>query len=227
MSVSLSCQSVGKSFPLRNGELIVLRDISFELEAGESAVIMGPSGSGKSTLLNILGTLDPPSSGLVTLDGVDPYKLTAPELARFRNERLGFVFQDQHLLGQCNVLENVLLPTLAQTGHPDATERARELLGDVGLQDRLEHHPAELSGGERQRVAIARALINEPAVVLADEPTGNLDQETAKRIAGLLRDLQRARQVTMLVVTHSSKLARRFPRRLDVVGGRLVPRRGN
>ena len=211
---------------MRSGELTVLREVSFTLEAGESAVIMGPSGSGKSTLLNILGTLEPPSSGLVTIDGCDPYRLTPPELARFRNERIGFIFQDQHLLGQCCVLENVLLPTLAQPGRPDATSRARALLERVGLEDRLEHHPAELSGGERQRVAIARALINQPAVVLADEPTGNLDQETAGRIAGLLRELQRAEKVTLLVVTHSSKLARRFPRRLDVVDGTLVPRRG-
>ena len=226
MPVSLCAESVQKSFPTRGGDLVVLRQVSLTLAAGESAVVMGPSGSGKSTLLNILGTLEPPTGGWVTIDGCNPFDLPEGELARFRNQRIGFVFQDHHLLGQCNVLENVLLPTLASAGRPDASGRARELLQRVGLADRLDHRPAELSGGERQRVAIARGLINRPAVLLADEPTGNLDRKTADRIATLLAEIHHDQNVTLLVVTHSHELAARFARRFDVVDGTLVARRG-
>jgi lipoprotein-releasing system ATP-binding protein len=226
MSVSLCAESVTKSFPTRGGDLVVLREVSLTLAAGESAVVMGPSGSGKSTLLNILGTLEPPTGGRVTIAGCNPFDLPEAELARFRNQRIGFVFQDHHLLGQCNVLENVLLPTLASAGRPDAAGRARELLQRVGLADRLDHRPAELSGGERQRVAIARALINRPAVLLADEPTGNLDHKTADRIATLLAEVHRDQKVTLLVVTHNQELAARFTRRFDVVDGTLVARQG-
>ena len=226
MPVSLCAQSIRKTFPTRSGELVVLRDVSLSLATAESAVITGPSGSGKSTLLNILGTLDAPTAGTVTIDGRDPFALSEAELARFRNERIGFVFQDQHLLPQCNVLENVLLPTLADAGRPPATERARHLLDRVGLADRLDHRPAELSGGERQRAAIARALINQPAVVLADEPTGNLDRKTADRVATLLTDIHRDENVTLVVVTHSQALADRFTHRFEVADGTLVPCNG-
>ena len=226
MSVSLCAESVTKSFPTRGGDLVVLREVSLTLAAGESAVVMGPSGSGKSTLLNILGTLEPPTGGRVTIDGCNPFDLPEAKLARFRNQRIGFVFQDHHLLGQCSALENVLLPTLASAGRPDAAGRARELLQRVGLADRLDHRPAELSGGERQRVAIARALINRPAVLLADEPTGNLDHKTADRIATLLAEVHRDQKVTLLVVTHNQELAARFTRKFDVVDGTLVARQG-
>ena len=226
MAISLHAESIDKSFPTRTGNLVVLRGVSLTLSTGESAVIMGPSGSGKSTLLNILGTLEPPSGGRVTIEGCDPYNLSERELAEFRNQRVGFIFQDQHLLGQCCVLENVLLPTLAKSGGQDATQRARDLLDRVGLSDRLDHRPAELSGGERQRVAIARALINRPALVLADEPTGNLDQKTANRIAALLSEIHRDEDVTLVVVTHSPDLANRFEHRFDVVDETLVAHQG-
>ena len=226
MSISLCAESIEKRFPTRSGDLVVLRDVSLTLAAGDSAVIMGPSGSGKSTLLNILGTLEPPSAGRVTIEDCDPFDLSERELARFRNQRVGFIFQDQHLLGQCAVLENVLLPTLAMPGRHDSTARARDLLDRVGLADRLDHRPAELSGGERQRVAIARALINRPAVLLADEPTGNLDRKTADRIAVLLAEIHRDENVTLVVVTHSQELADRFAQRYDVVDGTLVARQG-
>ncbi|UCE60691.1 MAG: ABC transporter ATP-binding protein [Phycisphaerales bacterium] len=226
MPVSLCAESIKKHFPTRSGELAVLRDVSLTLDAGESAAIMGPSGSGKSTLLNILGTLDTPTAGTVTIDGKNPFELDERELARFRNQRIGFVFQDQHLLPQCCVLENVLLATLVTRGGNDATERARRLLDRVGLSDRLKHLPAELSGGERQRVAIARALINNPTLVLADEPTGNLDQTTADSIASLLSEVHRDENVTLLVVTHSRPLAERFERRFDVADGTLVELEG-
>jgi lipoprotein-releasing system ATP-binding protein len=226
MSTGLSAQSIQKRFPTRSGDLVVLRDVSLTLAAGQAAVIMGPSGSGKSTLLNILGTLEPPTAGSLTIDGCNPFELPERELARFRNRRVGFVFQDHHLLGQCCVLENVLLPTLAERGGPDASERARALLDRVGLADRLDHRPAELSGGERQRVAIARALINRPAVLLADEPTGNLDRATAERVASLLLDIHRDEHATLVLVTHNQELADRFARRFDVVDGTLVARQG-
>ncbi|MFQ5490924.1 MAG: ABC transporter ATP-binding protein [Phycisphaerae bacterium] len=219
----LQAQSIEKRYETQGGSLEVLRDASLSLEPGESAVIMGPSGSGKSTFLNIIGTLERPSGGKLTLDGTDPFALTEPELAGFRNRRVGFIFQDHHLLPQCTVLENVLLPTLAEKGAVGDTERARKLLERVGLSDRLDHRPAELSGGERQRTAIARALINRPALVLADEPTGNLDRTTAQAVADLLAELPAEEQAVLLVVTHSEGLADRFQRRLDLLDGTLRP----
>src|SRR5262245_20917723 len=188
--MSLQVDHLQKDYPTRSGPLTVLRDVGFTLEPGESLAVMGPSGSGKSTLLHILGTLDRPTSGTVRLAGQDPFALSEKELADFRNRHVGFVFQDHHLLPQCSVLENVLIPTLvARDGNAGAW--ARELLGRVGLADRLDHRPAELSGGERQRVAIARALVRKPQLLLADEPTGNLDRRTAERVAELLLDLHR------------------------------------
>lgn len=217
----LEAKSITKSFPTRSGELIVLRDVSLSLDVGEAAAILGPSGSGKSTLLNILGTLEPPSAGRVTLDGRDPFTLPARDLARFRNHQIGFIFQDHHLLPQCSVLENVLLPTLTEPRPNDTLDRARQLIDRVGLAARLDHRPAELSGGERQRVAIARALVNHPRLVLADEPTGNLDRHTAGDVGALLAELHREQAVLLVVVTHSDALAARFARRIELLDGTL------
>lgn len=217
----LQATKLSKSYPTRSGELPVVRDVSLSLKRGEAAVIMGPSGSGKSTLLNMLGTLEPPTSGEVSLNETNPFTLNERQLARFRNRHIGFVFQEHHLLPQCSVVENVLLPTLAHSDNRDRLERARSLLDRVGLSGRLEHRPAELSGGERQRVAIARALINEPSVLLADEPTGNLDRKTAETIADLLMEVHREQGVILLIVTHSRQLADRFAKRWELVDGVL------
>jgi lipoprotein-releasing system ATP-binding protein len=217
----LSAESIAKTYSTRAGPLIVLCDVSFALAPGQSAAILGPSGSGKSTLLNILGTLETPTAGRVTLDDCDPFTLPARELARFRNQQVGFVFQDHHLLPQCSVLENVLVPTLAGGPADDAEPRARSLLQRVSLADRLDHRPAELSGGEKQRVTLARALINRPRLVLADEPTGNLDRATAEPVAELLATLPSEHNVILVVVTHSETLAGRFERRYDLVAGSL------
>jgi lipoprotein-releasing system ATP-binding protein len=221
----LIASSLTKSYPTPRGQLTILRDITFSLDRGDAVAIMGPSGSGKSTLLYILGALEPPSSGSVTLDGQDPYRLAEREQAAFRNKSIGFVFQDHSLLPQCSVLENVLAPTLvapASERNPKHEEaRARALLTQVGLADRLDHRPAELSGGEKQRAALARALIRNPALMLCDEPTGNLDRTSADTVASLLLDLHTARNTMLVVVTHSSVLAERFPRRHEMNEGRL------
>lgn len=219
----LAVRDVAKEFLTRTDPLVVLRGCSFELARGENLAILGPSGSGKSTLLQIVGTLDRPTSGQILLGGDDPFQLSEPKLAVFRSERIGFVFQDHHLLPQCTVLENVLVPTLAGGGATeDAFDRARMLLDRVGLAQRLDHRPAELSGGERQRVAIARALIRRPMVLLADEPTGNLDRSTAASIGDLLLELQQLEQTMLVVVTHSLELAARFQRNVELDAGRLV-----
>lgn len=192
-----------------------------ELDAGDALVVTGPSGSGKSTLLHILGALDTPDAGRLTLDGVDPSELSEPELARFRNRTVGFVFQDAHLLPQYTVLENVLMPTLAfRDGREGADDRARDLLRRVGLEHRLEHRPAELSGGERQRAAVARALIRNPTLLLCDEPTGSLDQKTAGAVTDLLFDLHEEERPILVVVTHNPELAERFPRQCRLEEGR-------
>jgi lipoprotein-releasing system ATP-binding protein len=184
---------------------------------------MGPSGSGKSTLLHLIGTLDQPSSGSIEINQRTPFVLPEPELAKFRNQVIGFVFQDHHLLPQFSVLENVLVPTWAfKTNDKDAKNHAYELLERVGLSHRLDHRPAELSGGERQRVAIARALINRPSLLLCDEPTGDLDQKTAESVASLLLELHRAEKNILIVVTHSLELAGRFNRRFELREGRCV-----
>jgi lipoprotein-releasing system ATP-binding protein len=184
---------------------------------------MGPSGGGKSTLLFLLGALDEPSSGTVRLDGQDPFALSRDELARFRNEKVGFVFQDHCLLPQCSVLENVLAPTLIAP-RADYASRARSLLRRVGLEERLDHRPAALSGGEKQRVAIARALIREPKLVLCDEPTGNLDGETAESVSSLLLDPELRENRILVTVTHNENLADRFPSRTELREGRLRKR---
>ena len=220
----LIAANVSKQYPTRSEPLIVLRDISLELTSGENLAVLGPSGCGKSTLLHILGTLDDPSSGSVTLDNINPTTLAEPALATFRHEQIGFIFQEHHLLPQCSVLENVLIPTLAYSGpKPEIVERARMLLERVGLSSRLDHRPAELSGGERQRAAIARALINRPALLLADEPTGNLDRTTAAQISKLLLELQAAENTMLVVVTHSADLAALLQRRVTIDDGRLIP----
>ena len=218
----LLVENVSKEFPTRAEPLVVLREVSFELGECQNVAIVGPSGSGKSTLLNIIGALEPPSGGRVVLDGQDPAELDEPRLAAFRNRRIGFVFQDHHLLPQCSVLENVLVPTVAAgPTKSEAVRRAGMLLDRVGLKQRIDHRPAELSGGERQRVALARALINQPDLLLADEPTGNLDRTTAARIAKLLLDLQKQEQMMLVVVTHSDRLATLMSRQLDLDEGEL------
>jgi lipoprotein-releasing system ATP-binding protein len=218
----LLVENVSKQFPTRAEPLVVLRDVSLALPQGQNLAIVGPSGSGKSTLLSIIGTLDSPSGGRVVLDGQDPARLDEPRLAAFRNRQIGFVFQDHHLLPQCSVLENVLVPTVAAgPTKPESVRRAGMLLDRVGLKDRLDHRPAELSGGERQRVALARALINQPTLLLADEPTGNLDRTTAARIAELLLDLQQHEQMMLIVVTHSDRLAGLMSRQLELDEGKL------
>jgi lipoprotein-releasing system ATP-binding protein len=222
----LSVANVSKHYPTPRGPLTVLSDVTMGLGPGEAAVITGPSGCGKSTLLYMLGALEAPSAGTITLGGVNPFTLPAAALADFRNGQIGFVFQDHSLLPQCTVLENVLIPTLVgrrgEGGSRAAhVARARTLLDHVGLADRLEHRPGELSGGEKQRVAIARALIREPRLVLCDEPTGNLDETTADTVAALLLALHRRQQTILIVVTHSERLAARFPIRFAIAAGRV------
>ena len=219
---SLLVEHVAKQYPTRGEPLAVLRDVSLELSRGQNVAVLGPSGSGKSTLLSIIGALETPSSGRVVLDGRDPATLAEPELAMLRNRQIGFVFQDHHLLPQCSVLENVLLPTTASgRTPPEAVRRAHTLLDRVGLGDRHDYRPAELSGGQRQRVALARALINAPLLLLADEPTGNLDRTTAERVGELLLELQRQEQTMLMVVTHSARLAGLMDRRLELDEGVL------
>ena len=213
---------VTKEYPTRSQPLRVLRGVSLQLSAGENLAILGPSGCGKSTLLHIIGTLDLPSGGRVSLEGANPFALDEPKLADFRNHKIGFIFQDHHLLPQCSALENVLLPTLAGgRATSEAVDRARMLLDRVGLADRAEHLPGELSGGERQRTAVARALINRPVLLLADEPTGNLDRRTAADVARLLLELQAQEHTMLIAVTHSLDLAGMLMRRMELNDGRL------
>ena len=217
----LRISDLHRSFDTPAGPLAVLRGISLEMDEGESAAIMGPSGCGKSTLLQIIGALDSPTSGSVTLDGVNPFTLSEPEQALFRNTRIGFVFQDHCLLPQLAVIENVLAPLLVGPRDPEAPARARRLLDEVGLGGRLAHRPSELSGGEKQRVAIARALIRKPRLLLCDEPTGNLDQASAESVGDLLSRIQSGSATTVMVVTHSPLLAARFDRQHRLTGGTL------
>ena len=220
----LTVSNVTKDYPTPTGPLRILEDVSFSMAPGEAAAIMGPSGSGKSTLLYILGALDRPTSGTVTLGSEDPFTLNANALAAFRNRRIGFIFQDHALLPQCSVLENVLVPTLVGAPDPDAPSRAKALVDRVGLASRLGHRPAQLSGGEKQRVAIARALIRQPQLLLCDEPTGNLDATSADAVATLLFELHQAQKTVLVVVTHSDALAARFPTRFQLQQRTLVRR---
>jgi lipoprotein-releasing system ATP-binding protein len=222
---ALNVSHVSKSYPTARGPLAVLDDVSLTLAAGDAAAIMGPSGSGKSSLLYLLGALEPPSSGTITLNGQNPFALEGQALARFRNEQIGFVFQDHCLLPQLSVLENVLLPTLVARGGADDTARAKALVEQVGLTDRLDHRPAALSGGERQRAAIARALIRRPRLLLCDEPTGNLDRASAENVAAALLDLHGRQQTILIIVTHSAQLAEKCPIRFEL-GDRRLRRAG-
>ena len=220
----LEVDRISKSFPSPSGELHVLDGVSFGMAPGDRMAIMGPSGSGKSTLLSILGALEHPTSGAVRLDGADPGAMTADERAAFRNRRIGFVFQEHHLLAGCTAADNVVLPALA-TGsvHRDIEVRARRLLERVGLGDRLGSFPGELSGGERQRVAVARALVLSPRLVLADEPTGQLDAHASATVTELLVELASEAGGMLIVVTHADAVAARVGTVRHLVDGRLMP----
>jgi len=220
----LDVSNVSKEYQTPRGTLSILADVNLSLAPGQAAAITGPSGSGKSSLLYVLGALEPPTSGTVTLGGQNPFELAPAAVAEFRNRQIGFVFQDHCLMPQCSVLENVLVPTLVSGGsdRDGDLDRARTLIDRVGLTTRLEHRPAELSGGEKQRVAIARALVRQPRLVLCDEPTGNLDPATAESVAALLLELHRQQQTILVVVTHSAALAAQFPVRFELKDKRLV-----
>jgi lipoprotein-releasing system ATP-binding protein len=221
----LEAKNLTKEYPTPRGPIPILSGITLSLSRADAVSIMGPSGSGKSTLLYILGALEPPTSGEVSLDGRNPFLLKEKELAAFRNKQIGFIFQDHCLLPQCSVLENVLIPTLVAERKNGAYEQtARKLLEEVGLTGRLDHRPSELSGGEKQRVALARALILDPLVVLCDEPTGNLDHASAEIVAALLLELNRRRKSILVVVTHSAELGARFPIRFELLERTLCPR---
>ena len=219
----LKVDHVSKEYPSPSGPLKIVSDVSLSLARGDAVSIMGPSGSGKSTLLYLMGALEPPTSGTISLDGQNPFQLKEKELAAFRNKEIGFIFQDHCLLPQCSVLENVLTPTLVSSADSDSEDRARTLLDVVGLADRLDHRPAQLSGGEKQRVALARALIMKPQLLLCDEPTGNLDHKSAEVVASLLLDLHQQQQTILIVVTHSAELAARFPKRYELIDQQLRP----
>ena len=221
----LRLANVTKRYPgAADGDLPVLRGLSLEVARGETIAIVGPSGCGKSTLLNLIGTLDLPDSGELILDGQRLDTLDELALAATRNRQIGFIFQSHHLLPQCTVLENVLVPALASgdtASRAQAMERAKQLLTRVGLSERMNYRPGQLSGGERQRVAVVRALINQPKLLLADEPTGALDRHNADALATLLLDLNREQNITLIVVTHAPDLARKMDRVLELRDGRL------
>ena len=226
-SADLHVSQLSKSFPTPAGSLDVLRQVDLQLAGGESLAVVGPSGCGKSTLLHILGTLERPTSGAVLLGKTNPFELDELAVARFRNEQIGFIFQDHHLLPQLSVWENLLIPALAagKTTTP-YHDRARELLEQVGLDDRVDHRPSELSGGQRQRVAVARALLLRPTLVLADEPTGNLDRSTGATITELLLDLTRCENSILVTVTHSRDVASQLDRVAELVDGKLRGEQG-
>lgn len=221
--MELTVEHVRKEYDSSSATLLVLKDVSFALAPGETLAITGASGSGKSTLLNIIGSLDKPTSGSVHLGDIAVTGLAGAALADFRSRRVGFVFQDHHLLPQCTALENVMLPTLAASGGEEAS-RAKALIERVGLTNRMHAFPARLSGGERQRVAIARALVNGPPLLLCDEPTGNLDRETGEQVGALFKELAAERDVMFIVVTHDLEFARRFSRCAELRDGVLQNR---
>jgi lipoprotein-releasing system ATP-binding protein len=224
MPIVLRMHNVGRSFDGPGGSIPILEDVNLELQSGDAIAIRGPSGCGKSTLLLLAGTLDTPSCGVVEILGENPWTLSVRKLARFRNQHIGFVFQEHRLMPQLNVLENVQLPALAGFGNDRAAieQRAKELLERVGLQDRLHHRPAALSGGERQRVAVCRGLVMQPSLLLADEPTGNLDPRTAETIGNLLLEVSAENDAGLLCVTHSDELAAAFPQHVRLDNGRLT-----
>lgn len=227
MASFLVLRDVAKSYQsVMDGPAVTVLDgIGMEISEGESAAIVGPSGSGKSTLLNIIGTLDRPTRGQVLLDGQDLAQLDELQLAAVRNRRIGFIFQAHHLLPQCTVLENVLIPTLVcedKQLRQSAPERARRLLDRVGLGPRVHHRPGQLSGGERQRAAVVRGLINQPRLLLADEPTGALDRASAAELTRLLIELNREERVTLMVATHALELAGQMSRRFELLDGRMT-----
>ena len=223
MPIVLQMQNVRRTFATHRGELTILESVNLELMSGAAVALRGPSGCGKSTLLYLAGTLDQPTSGIVKILNENPWTLSKTQLAAFRNRHIGFIFQEHQLLPQCSVLENVLLPTLAgfPTDRKAARRRATDLLQQVGLQDRLSHRPAALSGGERQRVAVCRALILEPSLLLADEPTGNLDPATAATVGELLLKLAAENDAGLLCVTHSEDLAAEFPNTIQLENRRV------
>jgi len=219
----LHIEGLSKTYLTGGRELEVLHGVSLDIESGELVALTGPSGAGKSTFLHLVGTLDEPSAGRVVFDGRDLSSLSEEELSRFRNETVGFVFQSHHLLPEFTALENVAMPALVRRmARPEARRRAAASLERVGLAERVEHLPGELSGGEQQRVALARALVLEPRLLLADEPTGNLDPQTADGIHALLKDLNGSLGITGVVVTHNEQLAASLPRRVRLAAGRLV-----
>ena len=226
MEAILSAEKIDRSYMVGSASLNVLKDVSLTVYEGETVSIMGESGSGKSTLLHVLGGLDTPKSGKVLFRGRDVYRMSSLRRARFRAENVGFVFQSFHLLPELDIVENVALPSMAKrTGKKNATERAKQLLDEVGLGDRMKHRPQELSGGEQQRVAIARALMNEPDVIFADEPTGNLDSKTGNKVLHYLFQLVGARRHTLVLVTHSEEVASRCSRELFLKDGVLIDQR--
>ena len=220
----LVVSKLSKSFRLGGETISVLDDVDFSVDAGQSLAVIGPSGSGKSTLLHLLGGLDRPDSGTVRLGDREVTALSAAELPAFRNQSVGFIFQDHHLLPQLSVLDNVLLPVLAGRGtQPSDVDHARSLIDSMGLSDRVGHRPTQLSGGQRERVAIARALMMRPNLILADEPTGNLDRRTAERITDQLVSLPRQHQAILVVVTHDERLASAMDRSATLDAGKWVP----
>jgi len=218
----LKAEAVGKSYPEGGREVSVLKDLNLEVNSGETVSIIGASGSGKSTLLHILGALDTPTAGKVTFEGRDLFALKDAALAQFRNERLGFVFQFHHLLPEFSALENVMMPLILRR-EPSVIrhEKAIKALDDVGLVDKISSLPGELSGGEQQRIAVARAIVSDPSLLLADEPTGNLDRETGDSLMNLLFDLNQQRGLTVIYVSHNDRLAERAARRLRLQDGHL------
>ncbi len=222
MEAILTSENIGRSYTIGKTTLEVLKGVSVDVKEGETLSIMGESGSGKSTFLHVLGGLDNPKTGIVKFKGQSVYGMSSARRARFRAENVGFVFQSFHLLPELDIIENVALPAMAKRSKIDAKSRAKELLIEVGLEDRVGHRPQELSGGEQQRVAIARALMNEPDIIFCDEPTGNLDSKTGEKVLNYLFQLVAARRHTLVLVTHSQEVASRCSRKLILKDGCLI-----
>lgn len=221
---TLEVRHLSKAFQSGNNPIHVLKDVSLSLKSGDSLAVIGPSGTGKSTLLHLLGTLDEPDSGSIQIDGLNPFELNEFELSNFRNSHIGFIFQDHHLLPHLSVIENVLVPSIAHgKACTELIDRANDLLDSVGLTERTTHLPKELSGGERERVAIARALLMKPSLILADEPTGNLDRKTAAQVTDLLTSLPDQHGAILIAVTHSQALADSLQQRHELIDGCLQP----